>query len=1441
MSSPRESSMLGLMLVGLTAIGSIVAAPLAVLSLTGKSERQVSQSEETESPQESSQNASQAESKPRLLLGSEHPANADSKQKLLGNIVGATLAGQIDNGDAEATEKLKRHFVVDGLVATIPDPLDSSNGYWFDLQIATLRRAAATHGYSLDRFDLPWQLVGKGSKSSSDSEKNLYRREPGLLVFRRNWKEKDKVRTELLLLYLVGETSTAGIHQAAFQKAVTHLLKWRTSSDPSHRIRVLGSVFTGSANSLASAIESFGKNPVGSSATSVDEKETKFRVVCGSANGVDWPLFEKRANHRAEVHSTRPKASALREELLKFVQEQDLSQHPARIAWLVESSSFGKASKQKPNEPSKAQDHPPKSQENSAPEVVEFAFPFHVSQVQNALKAQQSGDSKKKLPAFAPADSKLDISKSEAASPQDVIPTFSPITPALEELQLRQTMNTIQRDGFRYVGITATDPLDSAFLAELVRSHCPDVQLLFVSGATSFLHPKQRGFLKGALLATGYPLHHETQHWAFPWGADSDPERNTQWMFASDKDSTTGIYNAAVMLLASDQESRWKGKTFLFSLPNEDAPPLQLVDYGSPFVKSTDKRYRPPVWISAVGQGELIPVKVSERCRAEDLYLVEVEVSESVPTRSIYRTPSLTFPFSGAFLIVILVVLSVLAKLVSNEFCVTTPQPAAGSHTCPLMLGREARECRVPDCTQQARCETPGCELPRGWWPTLIDTIGPMLHWRQDQPGEFLLSPKAKQLIALLISSVAMLGLCVWISWVCGAVCWYEWETDNPLRSWMWLVGLCVVLLPFVVSFVIRVSASWRPRPLHPARVELSSPAGAMLLVSAVVLAFAVWAYGFPIGLKQDLLWNGWGFFWGSLAMAICGLFWCRFSWRLTAELRHTNSRWFAKFLVHLVFWGAILCVVLSIWRADNSASASVIRFLQTMSLTNGVSLIPPTVCLLISLCLWSGFVMRRLWLAESSQHDLPPWNPRHEIDQTPFLAVSNRMAETVDFLQELLRTGCHALRRNFTAQFFLVVGAGGLWLAHVSRWSAVAFDTREVAWIVWGVGGVAMLAWLHTFWQAIVLRRMIHKLLRQIAWLPPLTNAMARLPERVRVVVGHFLDIRQRRPSYLRVRVHYASYLMKTPPDFDVSNSNADELTAFWESVVRTPAFQNFEATFVRELNLAPAAIGHHCAHAGSPMHETVSGLRVFGQTIWLGLLEEWHRQPPSDVFPKSDKGRDEISKAIKQLAAELKQCQSSAARSGDQSQRSIAGESLVNVTTKEETIASPEVVVSTVVTSVERQELPRVSQEADDSKISKDDWINAAEELVATQVVNYLRGVLSFFYGQILFLLGMTVLFMLAMMLWPLQPQRQLMGTAVAMLTAVTAFCVTALFALERDRVHSILRGTTPDRIDFDRGVLLKLFVAVGPAVLMVVSYVFPDTVQWLFSFLEPLSAGQ
>jgi hypothetical protein len=42
------------------------------------------------------------------------------------------------------------------LIATVPDPIDSSLGYLFDRYLVSIQRAMEAADYVLDRFELPW-------------------------------------------------------------------------------------------------------------------------------------------------------------------------------------------------------------------------------------------------------------------------------------------------------------------------------------------------------------------------------------------------------------------------------------------------------------------------------------------------------------------------------------------------------------------------------------------------------------------------------------------------------------------------------------------------------------------------------------------------------------------------------------------------------------------------------------------------------------------------------------------------------------------------------------------------------------------------------------------------------------------------------------------------------------------------------------------------------------------------------------------------------------------------------------------------------------------------------------------------------------------------------------------------------------------------------------
>src|SRR5207237_3411505 len=104
-----------------------------------------------------------------------------------------------------------------------------------------------------------------------DSEQRIYELQPGVILFRHSTERK------LLLLFLVGETPTAGIHKVAFTASLDFLKKCKSYHDPVQPLLVLGPYFSGSRTSLQVAIQAWSARKAGGQT---------FEVVCGSATTI---------------------------------------------------------------------------------------------------------------------------------------------------------------------------------------------------------------------------------------------------------------------------------------------------------------------------------------------------------------------------------------------------------------------------------------------------------------------------------------------------------------------------------------------------------------------------------------------------------------------------------------------------------------------------------------------------------------------------------------------------------------------------------------------------------------------------------------------------------------------------------------------------------------------------------------------------------------------------------------------------------------------------------------------------------------------------------------------------------------------------------------------------------------------------------------------------
>lgn len=509
------------------------------------------------------------------------------------------------SNQADLAKRIKDNVgLLEFLIVSVADPFDTAINYRFDSQLDTLHRALGADGYVPDRYYLPW---------GSPDKSNAHWTEPGVLLYRRNGPSfiDGKVRpdrTDLLLVYLVGETPTSGIHKEAFLAAVRQIktlekmAPYPKAESPS-AIHVAGPLFTGAADSLALAIRQAREEKITSDV---------FRIITGTAVSINASRFEALAGKDVDLHSTVLSGRILKQALINHVLERTWSK-PVRIAWLTETGTgYGSSSAKNTNTQPDA-------------EITEFQFPVNISKVRSGYaesrRRERSGQA-----SLGPESSRLPIPFEDTSTARDVPPMQTPkVTAPTTELILRQILTRIRNEGIKFIGISASDPRDPIFLAELIQEQCPDAQIMLVGSDVLFLHSEYRSIMHGTLVCSTYPLHPEALDWCFPFGEEQDG--NSRSIVLSSQPNY-GLYNAVLFLRGLDRGHYKHGHPTDSDGKNEDTSHNLLtlsyskesgwpgglpLGYSMPFEKDATgkgKLLRPPVWISRISSTGICPITV---------------------------------------------------------------------------------------------------------------------------------------------------------------------------------------------------------------------------------------------------------------------------------------------------------------------------------------------------------------------------------------------------------------------------------------------------------------------------------------------------------------------------------------------------------------------------------------------------------------------------------------------------------------------------------------------------------------------------------------------------------------------------------------------------------------------------------------------------------------
>jgi hypothetical protein len=503
--------------------------------------------------------------------------------------------------------RIPDEYHVESLIAIVHDPFDSSSGYRFDTIVNAIQRALEREHFILDRFWFPWRPRGDGApaadtwqltadlppppetgrspgtpraalriQKTSDVSASRQGQQPGVLLFRKGPGKEEK--TELLMVFLVGDTATKGLNKKALATSLQFIADARLVT-PGNPVRILGPGFSGSQTALAVSLRDWARSREGKNVRGL----RRFRIVSGAATAFDPTKFESDCRP-AEVSfraTIIPEAVVMRE-LLQYVWRPK-----ARVALLRETNTgFGQASAAPTWAPGK---------DGARPPILEIPFPLHISRVRTAYGKDRPGKSSG-LPSLPSFVARLHIPVEKGPEPHDTEPTLAPeMTVAYSERVLGMILSTIARERVQYVAILATDVKDMIFLAKVIRENAPDVQLLFAQSDVLLSHPDYSAYLRGALVASTYPLYTGNQRW-------SNPFQGEEWRCLFPGHVEQGYYNATIALLEGQAEK--DPGEYLFS--------QQLLEYGPPFDARAGEEVRPPVWISILGQDGPHPVAIAD-------------------------------------------------------------------------------------------------------------------------------------------------------------------------------------------------------------------------------------------------------------------------------------------------------------------------------------------------------------------------------------------------------------------------------------------------------------------------------------------------------------------------------------------------------------------------------------------------------------------------------------------------------------------------------------------------------------------------------------------------------------------------------------------------------------------------------------------------------------
>jgi hypothetical protein len=523
-----------------------------------------------------------------------------------------TVAEPADCGDTTTAPSKSKDagFRPNFIIATLPDPLHTHFALLFDRFVEAIQEGGQDEGYEYDSSWLPWETEEPSLALLSDQDEAEDRKEnredqPGVLLFRKAGPTNHSPRApyqEGLIIFVVGEEPTGGIHRKQFNNAVAWIAALEKDHNNHSPVAILGPTFSGSFPSLAQLLSN---NQVSSGNGLNGAASNPLAIYSGSATSKDDGTQFNSTTPGIVFHSFLQDDDTTLHRFCKYLAQG--KQAAPNIAVLSEDeTAYG----YNPEiDPLKLESPPAKTL--LCKDATWFYYPRDISSLRAAYQSQSifnSGSSTQQNQDAQGKNLATDLAD-PAGKEHDTVRTYAGNqVPLSQEAELLGIVAALRSHGAQYVILRSSNTLDPLFLANFLRRNYPEGRVVILNADLLFQRGQDALELSGAMTLFTYPLF----PWEREWTARPPFLPHSHRVFP--EGTTEGTYIASRLLLQSPMFSDagctlWGGDVFLPSLfCKKDALSVPIPDYAPPFWTEpapckpgeANESCKPASWLSVI-------------------------------------------------------------------------------------------------------------------------------------------------------------------------------------------------------------------------------------------------------------------------------------------------------------------------------------------------------------------------------------------------------------------------------------------------------------------------------------------------------------------------------------------------------------------------------------------------------------------------------------------------------------------------------------------------------------------------------------------------------------------------------------------------------------------------------------------------------------------------